>query len=446
MAWKASATAGVLLGGSLLLFGCGSGSGTVAPSGAAALTPSTPPDPGQATRDPVITTRAYTASPNLTGDWSGVRSVRMGSSLDAFWNVGGLDAVRNNAEAVNHGFTMVDLVGLYGGQAPSPTNPWQKPAALLENSVRPKVASSGGNALFVNDVEVDFQPDAAKAWADPDARQASGATTLDEFRRRYLAQWATWFSLPCRWAKEAHPQEPVGLYGPQPFGRDYSGLLGGAAQLEEQHRFDDSLWRYIDPSVDFYVSSIYVFYDRPDSIYYMAANVEENYLRTRKYGNKPVYAYFWLRYHDSNKALAGQELSPYLVEAGAVVPYFSGARGVVLWGSSREPAGQPYRSLPLFAASMGRLSDLTGKMARATLVIDEPAYVLWQQRRPLVRKLRVSDTEWIVMIANPWQGDQQESRVPVSLGSRTVSLPVRGKHTEVYDVGGSSIVSYSVVP
>jgi hypothetical protein len=47
----------------------------------------------------------------------------------------------------------------------------------------------------------------------------------------------------------------------------------------------------------------------PGSIYYVAANVEENDQRTRRYGNKQVYAYEWLRYHDSNKKLAGQEFS-----------------------------------------------------------------------------------------------------------------------------------------
>ena len=134
---------------------------------------------------------------------------------------------------------------------------------------------------------------------------------------------------------------PVGLYGPQPFRRDYWGVAGKSAkQIYGTHLNDAKLWKYIDPHVDFYVASVYVFYDDPGSIYYIAANVEENYQRTRQYGNKPVYAYEWLRYHNSNKKLAGQELAPYLVEAMAVVPYFCGAKGVVVWGWEPGQKGQ----------------------------------------------------------------------------------------------------------
>ena len=42
----------------------------------------------------------------------------------------------------------------------------------------------------------------------------------------------------------------------------------------------------------------------------MASNVGENFKRTRQFGEKPVYAYSWLRFHNGNKALAGQELKP----------------------------------------------------------------------------------------------------------------------------------------
>jgi len=111
-----------------------------------------------------------------------------------------------------------------------------------------------------------------------------------------MRQWATWFWLACKWTKEVRPDMPVGLYGPQPFRRDYWGVAGKSAQqIDGTHRSDAELWQYIDPQVDFYVASVYVFYDDPGSIYYLAANAEENYQRTRRYGNKPVYAYEWLR-------------------------------------------------------------------------------------------------------------------------------------------------------
>jgi len=37
----------------------------------------------------------------------------------------------------------------------------------------------------------------------------------------------------------------------------------------------------------------------------------------------------------------------------------------------------------------------------AELVVDEPALALWKEKRPLVRKLRVSEDEWYVLAIDP---------------------------------------------
>ena len=133
----------------------------------------------------------------------------------------------------------------------------------------------------------------------------------------------------------------------------------------------------------------------------MAANVEENIERTRRYGDKPLYAYEWLRYHSSNKKLADQEVAPWLAEAMAVLPYFCGARGIALWGSEPKRQGQYYHTLPVFMSSIGRISDLSAKIAAAKLMPDEPAHVLWKAKRPLIRRIRVGADEWIILAVNP---------------------------------------------
>ena len=320
------------------------------------------------------------------------------------------------------------------------TNPWKKPD-FFERIIHRNIAQAGRvGEILVHDIEFDFEEDVDKAWEDMEAREASGAATKDEFAGAYFREWASWFSLPCQWAKQDRPGMPVGLYGPQPFRRDYWGVAGKSAQqIDGTHRSDAELWQYIDPHVDFYVASVYVFYDDPGSIYYLAANVEENYQRTRRYGNKPVYAYEWLRYHDSNKKLAGQELAPYLVEAMAVVPYFCGAKGVVLWGWEPGRKGQYYANLPLFAQSLGRISDLSKRLAKAELVIDEPAHVLWKEKRPLVRKFKLSDDEWVVLAVNPWQADDARSSTRATCGTKTVELPLVGRHTGIFEVRGDQV-------
>ena len=104
------------------------------------------------------------------------------------------------------------------------------------------------NAIFVHDIEFSFEEDIDKVWADPVLRAASKATTSEQFADAYLREWATWFTLPCQWAKERFPGTPIGIYGPQPFRRDYFGISGKSAQQTENphhHRTDTD--RYSKP-------------------------------------------------------------------------------------------------------------------------------------------------------------------------------------------------------
>lgn len=384
--------------------------------------------------------------------WEQIRPVPMTGGLRVFWNVAGGDNATNYREAAAHGFEMVDLLSTYsdypGRQKENirktldinKNNPWQKPD-FFERIIRRNIEQRGNqNAIFVHDIEFSFEEDIDKAWADPAVRAASKATSREQFADAYLREWATWFTLPCQWTKERFPGTPIGIYGPQPFRRDYYGIAGKSAQqIDGTHRSDAELWQHIDPFVDYYVASIYVFYDKPDSVYYMAANVEENVERTRRYGNKPLYAYEWLRYHSSNQKLADQEVAPWLAEAMAVLPYFCGARGVALWGSEPKRKGQYYHTLPVFTKSLGRISDLSAKIATAKPMPDEPAHVLWKAKRPLVRRLRVSADEWIVLAINPWQAEDATFRVEVPLEKGPIKLELRGRHSEIFHCTGDSV-------
>lgn len=390
--------------------------------------------------------------------WDQIRAVRMPGDLRIFWNVGRA-LPENDAQAAAHGFLPVALLNTYSdypGQQRenideylkgNRVNPWKKPN-FFERIIRRNIASlPRAGAIFVHDIEFDFEEDIDKAWSDPAARAASGAATRDQFAAAYYKEWATWYSLPCQWAKAMRPGQPIGIYGAQPFRRDYWGISGKSAkQIDGTHAADSLLWRHIDPHVDFYIASIYVFYDQPDSIYYMASNVEENWRRTRSFGDKPLYAYEWMRYHNSNKQLEGQELAPYLIEAMAVLPFFCGARGIVLWGYEPREPRQHYRMMPLFMASLGRLADLSGNLSEATPIIDEPAHLLWREKRPLVRKMRLGRDEWIVMAVNPWQDDGKECTVDVACGTMTVSLTLRGRHTEIFHMRNGVVEGLSWSP
>lgn len=102
-------------------------------------------------------------------------------------------------------------------------------------------------AIFVHDIEFQFEEGIEKAWADPAVRAASGAKTLEEFQGACFREWTSWFALPCPWAKERYPGTPVGIYRPQPFRRDYRGVAGKSARpIDGTHRMDHELWRRSD--------------------------------------------------------------------------------------------------------------------------------------------------------------------------------------------------------
>lgn len=378
--------------------------------------------------------------------WSDLPSLRMRGGLSAFWNVGGKDHEANDLAAAGHGFGRVALLNTFsdypGRQkemiVPGRTNPWDKPP-FFERIVRRNIAEKAARDIFVHDIEFPFEENTDALWTNAALRAASGAATPAAFRDAYYREWASWFTLPCRWAKEAFPGTPVGIYGPQPFRRDYWGLAGkDARQIDGTHKTDAELWRHIAPAVDFCVASVYCFYDDPGSVYYMGANVEENVARMRSYGSKPVYAYLWLRYHDSNAKLKGQEVADYLAEAMAALPYFCGARGTVLWGW--EPGGQGpyYRCLPVFLRSLTRVAALSEQIARAEPADDAPVHAAWKARAPLVRRLRVSEAEWLVLATHPWQPESAATNVAVRCGAKDVSLTLRGKHTEIFRVVNGS--------
>jgi hypothetical protein len=380
--------------------------------------------------------------------WETIRITPMASDLRIFWGVYG-DNAHNHPQAVARGFELYAELSTYADYRDNQkenivaflgknrTNPWRRPP-FFEKSVRLNIAEiPRGRAMIVHDIEIEYEHSATKAWLDREARAASGATTLEEFTEAYYREWAKWFWLPCAWTKEQFPDIPVGIYGVQPFRRGSGPADYGP---EGTMHGDEAVWKYIDPHVDFYVASTYISHDGPETFFYLASTVEESFKVTRAYGSKPVYAYVWPRFHEGSPRWALEELPADLVEAMAVVPFFSGARGVVLWGYEPTVKGQPYTRLPEFMNSLGRVSDLSARIAAARLLEHDPAHVLWKEKLPLVRVLQVADDECVIMASNPWQGHQASSTVQAYCGALLLTLPVEGRRTEIFYSQGPVII------
>jgi hypothetical protein len=85
------------------------------------------------------------------------------------------------------------------------------------------------------------------------------------------------------------------------------------------------------------------------------------------------------------------------------------------------------------------VSELSAKLAVAQLMPDEPAHVLWKAKRPLVRRMRVSADEWILLAVNPWQSEDASSTVEVPLERGPITIELRGRHSEIYHCVGESV-------
>jgi hypothetical protein len=385
--------------------------------------------------------------------WDDIPAVAFKGGQSIYWNVYSWDPDMDR-QALARGFRPISLADPYANRADGAkfqisgftsaktTNPWVKPPDF-ERIIRADTARVKNQGMFVQDIEIEFDENASRAWNDPVARAASGAATLEAFREAYDRAWATWYADPLKWTREIHPGAKLGLYGRQPFQRDYWGIAQlSPAALEQKHARDLEIWKHIDPHVDHYIVDIYQFYSRPESVHYMAANVELNYARTRAFGSKPVTVYTWMRYHDSNAIEKNRELDPFLVEAMAAVPFFSGATNLVLWGhepNTRPGTGQPYQQLSLFMKTLARVAALSDKMAAGRLVIDTPAQVLWQSRKPLVRRYELGNGECVFLAVNPWQLPTQTGTVETECAGQHISLGVNGRHVTLAASRGGDI-------
>jgi hypothetical protein len=379
----------------------------------------------------------------ISSEWKAIPTLAMKGDLKLFWHIGGGNSLYNSAQAKLHGFEIVNGVNTYadypGKQKENinnflklnKDNPWLKPSfferIVKQNLNQPFIDYS----VLVNDIEFSFNRDIKKAWNKAEIRDASQAQDFEEFREKYYREIASWYTLPLLWSKQINPEKPVGVYGRQVFNYEHWGFKSHHNDLDKNHYDDLSIWKYIDPFVDFRIVNTYLRQELSDPVYHMASNIEENYLRGDKLSIKPLYTYFWLKYYPVNGKVQ-QEVDDYLAESAAVIPFFTGAKGIVLWGWEPSSKGQPYRNLPVFMKSLSRVARLSDKISHARLIIDQPAHVLWKSHLPLIRKLKVSNQEWIVMAINPWQKESDSEIIDVDCGGTPIKIKILGKHTEIY--------------
>jgi hypothetical protein len=148
---------------------------------------------------------------------------------------------------------------------------------------------------------------------------------------KLLAVWS--------WIKDEMPRAKIGTYGTVPL-PDYWRAIRGPTNAEFQtwqqdnDRLDELL-----PHMDAVYPSIYTFYsDRQGWVTYAIAQIGE---ARRKAKGKPVYAFLWPQYHESNHLIGLEPIEPdyWELQLNTVSQH---ADGVVIWGGWGKTAPEPW--------------------------------------------------------------------------------------------------------
>lgn len=395
-------------------------------------------------------------SPMVTSiSWNNVESFSFESGLDAYWNVADRLGGETERQAIRHGFRPLKLVLTYadyvGAQKENivsyagglSTNPWDMPP-FFEKTVRSNISSAAGFEHIVHNVEIFFHHSYQEALRKRALGLLAEFGSEADFETEYLKQSARWYTLPVRWTRERFPDAKIGLFGPQIFDKEYNLFKSGSEEdIGRRHRMDFLLWREIDSSVDFAVSDVYLYQSEPDNAYFIGENIDRNVTNSTRLSGKPVYAYVWMRYFNTEWKLATDEVSAEDAELLGIVPFFYGAKAIVLWGYEPNLRGDaPYANLPSFAASLGRVARLSSKIAEAKPLTGTPAFLAWQAQQPLLRQLITAPGECVVMAVNPWQDDTELSNADVACSGTTVKLAMKGRHVTLAAIAGDQVTLY----
>jgi hypothetical protein len=141
------------------------------------------------------------------------------------------------------------------------------------------------------------------------------------------------------WVKGEAPGVLFGFYGTVPI-PDYSRAIRDPASVEYRSwQQDNDRLEDVSDRVDALFPSIYTFYlDQESWVTYAIAQITE---ARRKAKGKPVYAFLWPQYHESNLLLGGRFLSPdyWKLQLETVAQH---ADGAVIWGGWGANGPEPW--------------------------------------------------------------------------------------------------------
>jgi hypothetical protein len=195
--------------------------------------------------------------------------------------------------------------------------------------------------------------------------------------------------------------------------QDNTGKVGGSLY--------DAL-DFLSPSPYYYYG-----YDHPigkDYLSYLLFNIESNVA----WSNKPVIPFVWMRIHDSYDPNT-PFITPFMAEATAIFPFFSGAKGLWLWENPFFPGNRQenYGVYEYFIHGLYRLSAFKNMFEGSyQLVIPQSARDHMEQQNPIWRGV-VKGNDILIAAQNPYAADNQVTDVTVSFQKWSRSIALKGK-------------------
>jgi hypothetical protein len=158
--------------------------------------------------------------------------------------------------------------------------------------------------------------------------------------------------------------------------------------------------------------SAYYYFDypspfAPEYLSYLLFQIEVN----KAWSDKPVYPYVWLKY-SANPALRNKFIRPWMAEATAIFPFFSGATGLWLWEDPTTlDLSVNYSAYEYFTKGLYRLSQFKDFFeGEYELVIETSAHELNRQRGAVWRGV-VKGSDILVAAHNPFAKDENEETI-----------------------------------
>ncbi len=164
------------------------------------------------------------------------------------------------------------------------------------------------------------------------------------------------------------------------------------------------------------------------NIAYQLFQVEANVARS----DKDIMLFEWLSY---NKCQANSNygynrtIKKHLIEAQAIMPFFSGAKGVWLWENPITPDSLNYSVYETYVNSLYRLAQFKDFfVGNYRLIIPKSAYQHFQDKDPVWRGV-VKGREILIAAINEFANDNETTDLTVSYGGWSEKIQLKGKET-----------------